>query len=156
MNTIFSKDRKYRYCLYRWWDKSKPFVMFIGLNPSIADEENDDPTLVRCMNFAKSWGYGGVCMTNLFAYVATKPADMKTSIDPVGTDNDYWLTATAKEAGVIIAAWGNDGAYLDRSNVVRNLLPDLSCLKLNQSGEPTHPLYLNKELKPIPFGVNNL
>ncbi|GHX72979.1 hypothetical protein VCSRO16_3593 [Vibrio cholerae] len=66
-----SKCRKYRYALWRTWDSDKPFAMFIGLNPSTADEKNDDPTLRRCINFAKSWGYGGVCMANLFAFRAT-------------------------------------------------------------------------------------
>ena len=77
-----STCRKYRYALWRTWDEAKPQVMIIGLNPSTADETKDDPTITRCINFAKAWGYGGVCMANLFAYRATAPSDVKASIDP--------------------------------------------------------------------------
>lgn len=68
-----SKCRTYRYALWRTWDESKPFAMFVGLNPSTADELEDDPTIRRCINFSKLWGYGGLCMVNLFAYRATDP-----------------------------------------------------------------------------------
>ena len=73
---IFSSCRKYRYALWRNWDESKPRPMIIGLNPSTADEKENDPTIVRCINFAKSWGYGGVYVANLFAFRATLPIEM--------------------------------------------------------------------------------
>ena len=106
------------------------------------------------MNFAKSWGYGGVYMTNMFAFVATKPSDMKASADPVGKDNDYWLTTISKQAGIILATWGNVGVYRNRSVEVRNLIQDMKCLKINKSGEPSHPLYLSKQLKPVIYQPN--
>ena len=145
----FSRCRTYRYALWRSWDEHKPYAMMIGLNPSTADEVEDDPTLIRCINFAKSWGYGGVCMTNLFAYRATDPNDMKAVADPVGASNNRWLTRLAKEAGIVVAAWGNDGSYLNRASQIRNKIPNLYCLKMNKSGEPAHPLYLRAELKPV-------
>ncbi len=144
-----SRCRKYRYALWRTWDTQKPYVLFVGLNPSTADEHNDDPTLIRCMNFAKTWGYGGVCMANLFAFRATAPADMKAAADPIGKQNNVWLKKLAKEAGVVIAAWGNDGSYLSRSVEVKAMLPELHCLKRNKSGEPAHPLYQPATAKPI-------
>lgn len=101
------------------------------------------------MNFAKSWGYGGVCMSNLFAYRATAPSDMKTQADPVGADNDAWLIKLAEEAGIVVAAWGNDGNFLNRSSEVREMIPNLHYLKMNKSGEPAHPLYLKADLKPV-------
>jgi hypothetical protein len=146
--TVFSRDRKYRYALHREWDKNKPFVMFIGLNPSIADETDNDRTLNRCIRFAKSWDYGGLYMTNLFAFVTPYPDEMKATADPVGKENDGWLSRIAGEASIVIAAWGNDGVYLDRSSHVRSLLSNVHCLKLNKSGEPAHPLYLKATLKP--------
>ncbi len=136
-----SRCRKYRYALWRTWDDSLPFVMFVGLNPSTADENTDDPTLIRCMNFAKSWGYGGVCMANLFAFRATDPNVMKSAEKPVGRLNNKWLRELAGQAGLVVAAWGNDGAYLGRSQKVVNMIPQLHCLKMNKSGEPAHPLY---------------
>ena len=145
--------RKYRYALWRIWDDSKPFVMFVGLNPSTADETSDDPTLTRCIKYAKSWGYGGLCMANLFAFRATEPADMKASDDPIGIENNKWLKKLAKDAALVVAAWGNDGSYLERSEQVKEFLPNLYCLKLNKSGEPAHPLYQAAKLKPVPIGI---
>ena len=123
--------------------------MFIGLNPSTADETTDDPTLVRCMNFAKAWGYGGVCMANLFAYRATDPADMKAATNPIGSQNNKWLKVLAKDAGLIIGAWGNDGAFMGRSAQVKKRVPAMRCLKMNKSGEPAHPLYQRADVIPV-------
>ena len=148
-----SECRQYRYALWRTWDNSKPFVMFVGLNPSTADETNDDPTLIRCMNFAKSWGYGGVCMANLFAFRATDPSVMKASKDPVGAENNKWLKSLARDAGIVVAAWGNDGAFLGRSKQVKEQIPGMHCLKLNKSGEPAHPLYQAAKSQAVPMGV---
>jgi len=87
----FSTCRKYRYALWRIWDDSKPYAMIVGLNPSTADETKNDPTISRCINFSKDWGYGGLCMANLFAFRATKPSVLMSSNDPVGSANDDWL-----------------------------------------------------------------
>lgn len=148
-----SECRKYRYALWRIWDETKPCVMIIGLNPSTADQTQNDPTIIRCINFAKSWGYGGICVANLFAYRATEPSDMKASSDPIGIDNDAWLTRLAKEASIVVAAWGNDGGYLKRSLAVKNALFNLHYIKMNKSGEPAHPLYLKGNLKPKSMGI---
>jgi len=144
-----SRCRQYRYALWRTWDNRKSYVMFIGLNPSTADESTDDPTLIRCMNFAKSWGYGGVCIANLFAYRATDPADMKAAENPIGSQNNKWLKILAEDAGLIVAAWGNDGAYLGRSDQVKKRLKDVHCLKMNKSGEAAHHLYQRADVRPI-------
>ncbi len=146
-----SSCRTYRYTLWRTWDDTKDYVMFIGLNPSTADEKTDNPTLIRCMNYAKSWGFGGVCVANLFAYRATQPQMMKAAKEPIGIENDIWLQKIALDAGLIIAAWGNDGSYLNRSEHIKNLLPKMHCLKINKSGEPAHPLYQTSDKQPIPM-----
>ncbi len=147
-----SRCRQYRFALWRTWDDTLPRVMFIGLNPSTADEKNDDPTLVRCMNFARDWGYGGVCMANLFAFRATDPAAMKAVADPIGRRNNYWLRRLAGEAGLVVAAWGNDGVHLGRGDKVRAMLPELHCLQMNRSGEPAHPLYQPASRQPVLLG----
>lgn len=144
----FSACRKYRYVLWRTWDKSKPYALFIGLNPSTADEYNDDPTIRRCTNYSKGWGYGGLSMVNLFAYIATKPTDMMRASDPIGSNNDYWIATESKNAGVVIAAWGNYGDFQNRSSNILRLLPSIKCLNQNRSGEPTHPLYQSRLLMP--------
>jgi hypothetical protein len=123
--------------------------MFVGLNPSTADEKTDDPTLRRCIDYASAWGFGGVCMTNLFAFRATKPADMKAAADPVGPQNDRHLRRVAKRAGVVVAAWGAHGRYLGRDLKVFAILRSLHYLKFTKRGLPRHPLYLPKGLEPI-------
>lgn len=152
--TIFSPCRTYRYALWREWIGGEGYAMFVGLNPSTADETQDDPTIRRCIAFAKAWGYAGLCMTNLFAYRATKPADMKVADDPIGTENDAHLLSLAQGAGVIVAAWGANGTHKGRDAEVRKLLPALHCLSLTKDRHPGHPLYLLKTLTPVPMGSN--
>ena len=147
-HAVFSPCRTYRYALSRVWAADKPYALFIGLNPSTADETLDDPTIRRCIDFAKRWGYGGLVMANLFAYRATDPAVMKRAAEPVGELNDPWLIALAAQAGVVIAAWGEHGAFGQRSAQVCQLIPQLHYLQLNKSGEPRHPLYLKRTLVP--------
>jgi hypothetical protein len=150
-SAALSDCRRYRYALWRTWDDTLPRVMFIGLNPSTADEKGDDPTLRRTMDFARRWGFGGVGNGNLFAYRATDPKVMMAAEDPVGRENDRWLKRLAADAGLVVAAWGNDGGFRGRSAEVRRLLPDLHCLKLNASGEPAHPLYQRADTQPRPL-----
>jgi Uncharacterized protein conserved in bacteria len=146
--TTFSPCRTYRYTLWRRWAEGTGYAMFVCLNPSTADETEDDPTLRRCMAYAKRWGFGAVCMTNLFAYRATRPADMCLEDEPIGPDNNRYLRAMAKRAGVVVAAWGNNGTYRGRDQQVRRLLHDLYYLRLTIKGQPAHPLYLPAELTP--------
>lgn len=147
--TIFSPCRTYRYALWREWIGGDGYAMFVGLNPSSADENLDDPTIRRCVAFAKMWGYSGLCMTNLFAFRATDPKDMKAAADPVGPDNDEHLRTLAVEAGVIVAAWGANGTHRGRDAEARKMLPVLHCLALTKAGHPGHPLYLLKTLTPV-------
>lgn len=151
--TIFSTCRIYRYTLWREWVGGDGYAMFVGLNPSTADETQDDPTIRRCIAFAKAWGFAGLCMTNLFAFRATDPKDMKAAADPVGPENDAHLLDIAAEARVIVAAWGANGVHKARDIAVRARLPSLHCLRLTKDGHPGHPLYLPKTLVPVPMGM---
>ena len=144
----FSECRTYRYVLWRSWDKSKGYVMFIGLNPSTADEMNDDPTIRRCINFARSWGYGGIYMLNLFAFRATEPKDMKLVYAPVGPGNNRALYHYHSVSKITLACWGTHGAYVNRDRWVKENLNNLYCLGITKNGHPKHPLYLKADLKP--------
>ena len=155
MDAYFSSDRRFRYTLTREWDASFPKVAFIGLNPSTADETQDDPTIRRCIGFAKAWGFGGLLMLNLYAYRATKPADMwkaqKRGVDIIG-GMDNWvdsLKSYAASCGLVIAAWGAHGT--ERGRAVQKQWPELHYLALNNDGSPKHPLYLKGSLEPIPY-----
>lgn len=149
----FSACGRYRYELWRHWtmNRREHYAMFIGLNPSTADAENDDPTIRRCIQFAKDWGYDSLCMTNLFAWRATLPRDMKAAAEPVGELNDLTLLRLAKGAGVVVACWGKDGAFRGRAATMCQSLPALHCLALNKDRSPGHPLYLRGDLKPVPY-----
>ena len=151
-DAIFSPCGQYRYSLSRVWDESKPYALFIGLNPSYADAENDDRTLSRYISFAKNWGYGGVYMANLFAFVHTQRHEMMKAPDPIGIDNDSHLIRLIASAGLVVAAWGNEGRHLKHSTVVRQLLPETTmCFVLNATGEPKHPLYMKNDSVLIPL-----
>ena len=148
---IFSDCRKYRYALWRIWDGKKSNAMIIGLNPSTADEKSNDPTILRCISFASSWGYGGVYVTNLFGFRATSPNELRAYKDPVGKDNDLWVHEMTKKVAIKVAAWGNHGKFLNRSEKLLLSLDPLHCIQINKSGEPAHPLYLKADLNPFPM-----
>lgn len=144
----------YRYELVRSWGDGKDYLMVIGLNPSTADAEFDDRTILRCIRFAKSWGYTALYMTNIFAFRATNPNVMKQAREPIGVDNDRHLKRIAGDAKLVLAAWGNHGGFKNRGGDVVKLLhgvKPLYCLRTTGSGAPQHPLYLPAELKPIPY-----
>ena len=149
---VFSKCRRWRYRLWRCWDDAKPVANFLMLNPRTADELQLDPSCTRARNYAERWGYGAVVITNIFGWRATDPAEMKAARDPVGRGNDAAIVKAAREAKLVVCAWGNHGLHLGRSRHVAGLLREakvpLNFLRMNGQGEPAHPLYLPGNLKP--------
>jgi hypothetical protein len=122
------------------------------LNPSTADEKEDDPTIRRCVNFAKRLGYGGAHMLNLFAYRATDPQEMKKAVDPVGPYNDRITKLyIADRHNDFVAAWGIHGSYMGRDKVVAAMIPELLCFGVTKEGHPRHPLYLRNDTGLIPW-----
>ena len=150
-NATLSDCRKYRYVLSRTWDRKKKTILFIGLNPSTADEQIDDPTIRRCINYAQNWGYGSLLMVNLFAYRATMPTELKKVKNPIGNDNDLHIKELIKKVDLAVAAWGNEGSLLNRDKEIKKIIPNLMCLKINKSGQPAHPLYQKKDLQLINY-----
>lgn len=135
----------YRYKLWRCWDVSLPWALWVMLNPSIADAAIADPTLRRCIGFSKRWGYGGLVLTNLFALISTDPKGLLTAEDPVGPQNDATILEMAETlGGPIICAWGANGSYRYRDQAVVEMLSDfeLVCLGRTSGGQPKHPLRL--------------
>ena len=150
-SAIFSPCKAYRYSLTRAWNLSQKSILFIGLNPSTADENHNDPTLRRCMYYAFKWGFGGLVMVNLFAYRATLPTELKKSKFPLGKENNQFIINAQKEAGMVLAAWGNDGGLLNRDKEVLKIITNPMCLKINKTGQPAHPLYQKKSATPKPY-----
>lgn len=147
---VLDKSRVYRYSLWRRWREGaglSRMAAFVGLNPSTADESQDDPTVKRCMRFARSWGLGGLVMLNIFAIRATDPQEMKRAPCPIGEDNDEAICWVAHSCGLMVCSWGNHGDHLGRSAaVIRLLRRQCGCaiwdLGLTKKGHPKHPLYL--------------
>lgn len=155
-NTEISPCKKFRYTLWRTWGASSRYLNIIGLNPSTADATLDDPTIRRCVDFAKRLGFDALCMTNLFAFRATKPKAMMAARDPVGPYNDAWLRHCAESAGMVICAWGGHGSHLERSKAVAAILKPLArlyALQVNADGSPKHPLYIPAATKPKLFTI---
>ncbi len=149
---VFSPCGRYRYKLWRVWDPARPLgcVMFLMLNPSTATDAEDDPTIRRCSGYARSWGYGGLYVGNLFAYRATDPTELRRAADPVGPDNDRALLEMVAQCGLVVAAWGSHGTrYGRRVQEVLNLVEQpLYCLRPLRSGQPAHPLRQRKDIGP--------
>lgn len=148
-SAVFSTDNQFRYELVRTWDNGHEPLVFIMLNPSVADDVDDDPTIRRCIGFAKNAGYGGIHVVNLFGWIATYPDQLRgrirSGMDCVGPDNDGAIRR-AVAIGPVCAAWGLCPSwaemrveYVHRSlvNPARNLF----VLGLTRDGHPRHPLY---------------
>jgi hypothetical protein len=149
---IFSPDGVYRYALHRHIGAGRGSFVVIGLNPSTADETKDDPTIRRCMSFAKREGKSRLVMLNLFAFRATDPGYMKLSLDPIGPENDAVIAHYATLPDVIIvAAWGVHGHFRNRATEVGRELPVLVCFGQTKDGHPRHPLYLRKDTPLVPL-----
>ena len=151
MTTIISECKKYRYYLERD-DMSNPLV-FIMLNPSTADADNDDPTIRRCRRFAKDNGYTGLVVVNLYGYRATNPKELKSVADPIGAMNDKNVLAACVNRDVC-CAWGNN-ANKDRAlnilNLVEGKAKNIFALDVAKTGMPKHPLYLPASSKLTPY-----
>lgn len=150
---VYSDCETYRYSLTRIWDTQARRVMFVMLNPSTATEVQNDPTVERCERRARHLGFGAFRVTNIFAFRATDPRDMRAATDSIGPDNDTTLTQGAAWADAIIAAWGVHGSHLGRGAAVAQTLQagstPLFHLGLSKHGHPRHPLYLPYTQKPV-------
>lgn len=174
-----SADGKYRYRLWREWrlalegreakwrmfgevdgdgqELGEPYAcVFIMLNPSTADGKQDDPTIRRCVSFAKAWGYDRLEVVNLFAYRATNPRDvfaLSQGGDPIGPRNQEVIDSVTDHAGIIICAWGAHGGYMGQDETVLGWLRDKErfALGLTKEGYPRHPLYLPTTSEPKTF-----
>lgn len=149
-----SECGKYRYRLGRRWGDGRPLV-FVMLNPSTADASDDDPTIRRCIGFARSHGYNAIDVVNLYAWRATDPRDLKAAGYPVGPDNDKHIIEAVMAGGQVCCAWGSRAAGLSRPDevlrMVRRLCSTPQALAFDSRGIPRHPLMLASDctLQPI-------
>lgn len=147
----FSPDRCHRYSLWRIWNADKPLVMFIGLNPSTANHQDDDPTIKSVIRLAKFNGYGGVFMTNCYTYISTNPDEL--NITDIGQEDNYGtLLSIAEKCRDVVFAYGNfkqiEQSVKDR---LCQMFPNALCIKKNKNGSPVHPLFQKGETRFIKF-----
>lgn len=163
---LFSGDRSHRFTLFRRVNPAgKGRVAFVMLNPSTADALQSDPTVRRCVGFAESWGAERLAVVNLFSYRATDPAELrKIDRERLERHKGHNLTAireAAKQADLVVLAWGNHGGLYGRSlEVLEALNPyrsKCSALAITKEGHPGHPLYLSGALEcfPVTWGVGS-
>lgn len=152
-----SECGKYRHDLYREWNNSKETMVWVMLNPYTADGSQDDNTIRKCIAYAKAWNYGSFHVVNLFDIRLTDSKELKKKENPF--THDCFQIALAKIKlckGIVLCGWGNEGLIKERSQAFKQYMKfynvKLFCLKTNKNGEPTHPLYLKKELTPVEYG----
>lgn len=138
----FSPCDKYRFTLWRVWDESLPQVAFVGLNPSTADAKQDDPTIRRCRGFAASHGFGAFTMLNLWAFRATDPKNLPTSITNEEEINADTIARVSSGVSRVVAVWGSHPKAAIRRSAILPLVAEWWHLGLTKGGEPRHPLYL--------------
>lgn len=153
----FSLGRVYRYALWRVWGEGRRRLVVVGYNPSTADESKDDPTIRRCVGFAKRERCDGLVMLNLFAMCATNPGSIyaqQRSRDVIGNPaNDEAINRHGwGDEVVLLAAWGtNAWAFPERVSAVTRMLPAMNCLGLTNDGSPKHPLYVRGDTPFVHF-----
>jgi hypothetical protein len=153
---LFSEDRVYRYTLTRVWDADKARCCFVLLNPSTADERKEDPTIRRCIAYARAWDFGGLEILNLFAFRSTNPQALRMIPDPFGPMNMEYIATVTRATPLIVCGWGGSVPLLGQDKRVLQMLHDynrpVSALKVNESDKsPSHPLYLRGDLVPQPY-----
>lgn len=154
---LISDCGRYRYRLTRTWGPG-PTAVIVMLNPSTADGTQDDPTIRRCVTFARAWDCGSLTVVNLYAWRATKRADLWLAPDPVGPDNNEHLRDAASAAqetdAPLVGAWGGFATAARITDVLA--LPGmgrLTALAVTKAGQPKHPLYLQANLTPTPWAA---
>lgn len=138
----------YRYELRRVWDRRRPLLVVCMFNPSMADHEVDDPTILTLIHFGRSWGYGGILVINLWAYRTSSPIELKSVDDPFGDNASHVENALAyarANGGLVLAAWGNHGVFGDRNEWFQRRATrvhgvNLICLGLSKCRHPKHPM----------------
>jgi hypothetical protein len=155
---VLSDGGVYRYRLTRHWGDS-PLMPFVMLNPSTADANVDDPTIRRCMGFARRENAGGIAVVNLYGLRATDPAELRKTKDPFGPDNRANISMLGMEAAAaglpVVCAWGTGGwvksADVATIHLLKGTGAKLVCLGTTKAGHPKHPLYIKADQPLIPF-----
>lgn len=151
-----SECGRYRYDLWRSFVGDGPptsYANFVMLNPSTADAVDNDPTIIRCIGYARAWGLDGLVVTNCFAWRSTDPRGLKAAADPIGPENDDWIARRATGASIVVCAWGVMAGERGQAvaRLIRSVGKQTHALRVTKDGHPSHPLYLPASLTPQPW-----
>jgi len=152
-SAIFSDDGKYRYALWRVWNINRPMLMQIGLNPSKAGAEINDPTVTRNMIRSYNCGYGGLFQANLYAYVSTVPEVLLGDGDFIGEFTDDYMRRMISMSSRQLCGWGSFPPVAKRAATVLAMLKEPYCLGINKDGQPKHPLYISYDSPMVRYGI---
>ena len=143
----FCEAKKNRYFLKREWDSSKGLLLYIMLNPSMADDKNDDPTIRRLINFTKKFNYGGFLVGNIFTKITPNSKEVDKSRG-MTNKNFKEVLKLINKVDQIVYAWGNS---VEEPQLLKELILSPKCFGKNLNGTPKHPLYLPKNSKLIDY-----
>jgi len=153
----FSECGDYRYLLTREFG-GESTCLFVMLNPSTANAEQDDPTIRRCISFAQREDFGRLEVVNIYGFRSASPAVLFAADDPIGDKNDSEILAALDRATSVIVAWGNH-AEPERATVVQRLIEHsgkpMKCFGLTKLGQPKHPLYLSSDAELVPTSADH-
>jgi hypothetical protein len=151
-----SADKLYRWWLFRCWAANLPLIIWIMMNPSTADHNKNDPTILKVIRYSTRWGFGAVLVLNIYAFRASKPENMPEDLHArIGVRNNWWIKLIFRYAArrkiPVICAWGVK--HQERGKVIRYFAKayklKLKCLEMGLNGEPKHPRWLAESLDPI-------
>lgn len=148
---VFSRCERYRFALVREWCPELGSVAFVGLNPSTADQDCDDPTVRRCIEFARRWGFGSMFMLNAHGFRSTDPRGMRSVADAVGPQNEFYIRAVSGFVGRVVVAWGNHCSEEHQRRVMGWCGRPVLCFAVTKTGRPKHPLYVRGDVEPQVF-----
>lgn len=148
----FSNDGKHRLWLLRSWEENPKMILFIGLNPSTANDINDDPTIRSCIRLTRHNGYGGFVICNLFSFVTANPKILIQNMKEARTvESDITLHRMIIHTHKTICAWGSWTFINVRAQQVLARIREPFCLGVNADGHPKHPLYIRSETLFVPY-----
>lgn len=158
-DAIFNDMRTHRYLLRRIWDEEREMICFIGLNPSTANEDENDPTIKSCMRIARNQNAGGIYMVNLFSYITAYPDVLVANFnDAVNPKTNLYIDSSFRACHKIICAWGRWPFAHTRKKEIEHLIAEdpyfenrVYCLGKNQDGSPKHPLYIKSDIELINY-----
>jgi len=146
---FISSCRKYRWALDLDISPENKEIIFIGLNPSLSNENFTDNTTKKIIKISENYKYGKVKIINLFGLISRCPQLLLRHKDPIGHLNNifihkslrYWSKTSHCDLWL---GWGNKGSIFDRNLNVIKILMEYFYFKETKFIKPRPPLFIRK------------